>query len=403
MDRHNQNTHISLHHHLSDVLRNRYNDLVIADSFRMLALSMISLFIPIFLLKSGYSILNVAFFELGIFVVSILGHYFVVSHISKIGVRRSMITSYFLYIILYLLFFYADSFASDGGKISFLMILLVIEAVADSMYWSSYHVYFLGVTEQKENAGKKLGILVAIPNIVSIAAPFLGGVLITGFGFKGVFLISTILLVIASYVLFFTKDSPVDIKLENKKVFDFGDIRKNLIFVIQGGTYAATGVMWPLLLFFLSINLISMGLLFLISSLVFSAVTYLGGKQSDSKGTRKITRIGAAGQGVSLIFRALSTSIVGLTIFQTMGGIFGGLLDISLDCGFYKHSHKDVGSAIMNREFYMYTGRIIITLIFLAALYSFPIIESLIFVIMVSGALLFFLNFIVKRNYSILD
>ncbi len=157
MDRHNQNSHIFLLHRLSEALRSKYNDLVIADSFRLLALSMLSVFIPIFLLKSGYTIWEVVFFELGIFVISILGHYFVVSHISKIGVRRTMITSYFLYIVLYLLFFYADSFILGGGRMFFLITLLVVEALADSMYWSSYHIFFSGDNGTKRKLRQKIG------------------------------------------------------------------------------------------------------------------------------------------------------------------------------------------------------------------------------------------------------
>ena len=403
MERHHQNLHISHHWHLSDVLKNKYNDLVVADTFRLLALSMVSLFVPIFLLDFGYSIYAVCMFELMIFVGSLIVHFLVARNISFFGVKKTMIVSYIFNVLFYLVLFYSDILAEDFGGNTFLVFLAFLDIVALSFYWTSHHVYFLSVTEMK-SGGKKLGILLAIPNMIGIAGPFLGSVLITSVGFKGVFLISSILLVVAAYVLSFSKNIVTAVKVNLKDVLDFKGLRKNLIFVIQGTSYVATGFAWPLLLFFMSIKLISMGLLYLISGVVYSTVSYLGGKKTDTKGnSKKISQMGAIGQGFSLIFRSLSTTILGMTVFQTLGGFFGGLLHVSLDSCFYRHSHKNVGSAIMNRELYMYIGRIMMIIVFLAALSSFTVTESLIFVLMISGVFLFLLNLIVKNDSSFLD
>ncbi len=402
MERHNQHSHISHHWHLPLVLKNKYNDLVIADSFRMLALSMISLFVPIFLLDYGFSIKEVALMELILFLGCILGHELVLANISRLGVKSVMIASYFFNVFLYLSLFYIDYLVSNFGNIVFLFFIAVLDVFAMALYWTAHHAYFLGVTGVK-NEGKKLGILLAVPGLISVAGPFIGGVLITTISFHGVFLVSTVLLMIAAYVLFFTNDVSVEINLSSKDIWDFGHFKKNFIFVIQGASYVATGLVWPLLLFFMSVKLISMGIIYFISGTVYSLVSYLGGRMSDTKNSKKISRISSVGHGFSLIFRALSSTIFSMTAFQTMGGFFGGLLHVSLDSGFYKHSHGKMGSAIMNRELYMYMGRIGILLIFIASLSAFTVIEALVLIMIISGGLVFTLNILIGCDNSLVD
>jgi len=60
-----QTIHYLAHHlHFRRFLHNRYNDLLIADSFRGIALSMTSLFVPLYLIQEGYSLPAVVIFRL---------------------------------------------------------------------------------------------------------------------------------------------------------------------------------------------------------------------------------------------------------------------------------------------------------------------------------------------------
>lgn len=402
MERYHQNSHISHYWHLPLALKNKYNDLVIADSLRMLALSMISLFIPIFLLEYGFSVLEVAMMELGLFMGCLLGHRLLLANISILGIKKIMIASYFFNILLYLSLFYIDRLVDNFGGVFFLFFIAVLDVFGMTLYWTSHHVYFLGVAETK-NEGKRLGLLLAIPSLISMSGPFVGSLLISNYSFRGVFLISTILLITAAYVLFFTNDVSVKLKLKAKDFWDFHHLRKNLIFIIQGASYVATGFIWPLLLFFMSVKLVSMGIIYFISNILYASVSYFGGKISDTKNSKKISRISSVGHGLSLIFRSLSNTVIMMTAFQAMGGFFGGLLHVSLDTGFFKHSRRKMGSAIMNRELYMHFGRMMAVLIFLAALPAFGLVEALVFVMIICGAMVFCLNILIEKKNFLVD
>ena len=258
MDKYHHEMQIDKHLHLAKFLNNKYNDLLIADVLRLLALSMISLFVPIFLIERGFSILSVAFFELGMFSVMIPLHYYILLWINKWGVKRTLLVSYFINILFYILLFCNNYLIANIGRIGFLFAVGLLNVIAVGLYWTAHHIYFIKSINGKE-AGTKLAIISGIPTIIAIASPFLGSVLITNFNFETSFIVSAVFLFIASFVLFFSgKISSIEINLDVGKIIDKKNMGKNIIFIILGIGNSSVGLIWPLLLFFLSVKLISM-------------------------------------------------------------------------------------------------------------------------------------------------
>lgn len=394
MHKYTSKFNLTSHIHFSKFLHNKYNELVIADTFRLVALSMISLFVPIFLLETGFSVFEIVYMELGILVGNMVLHYYILRAIPVWGVKKTLILSYILNIVLYISMFYADVLMNDFGRYFFLCIVAIFNIIPSALYWSAHHIYFLRTTNSK-NEGKKLGILMSIPSFVGIISPLVGSVLIEGYSFQLAFLLSAFLMMVASSVLFFSEDIEIESDLSIKKMFDFKRMRKNFIFFVQGISHIATGFVWPILLFYLKVHLISMGFLYLFSNAFYSVVSYLGGKKSDSPRAKSFGKIGAMGHGFSMIFRALSTTIISITTFQTMGGIFGGLLHVVLDSRFYKNSHNDMANAVMNREFYMHLGRIFVIILFLILLNYFEISKTLIYLLIICGVSTFLLSLVI--------
>ena len=400
MDRYNHHLHIIKHIHLNKALHNKFNDLVIADTFRLLALSMISIFIPIFLYENiGLSLWTIAWFELATFIISIFLHHASVPLTGKFGVKKIMTASYIINSLTCLILYFGADLNTVLGSFYFVILITIFNALPLSMYWSAHHIYFLKSTSSKDG-GAKLGVLQSIPLVISIAGPFIGSILIVRYSFREVFLFSTLLLIAASFSLFFSDDIKVKIKLSWKEIIDAKHFKKNAIFFLQGLGYCATSFIWPMLLFISSVNLILMGFFYFLSNLFSALMVYLGGKKVDKSGSSRIIKVGALGHSLSIIFRAISTTFVFMATFQSMGGIFGGLLHVAIDSSFFKSSHKDIGNAIMNREFYMHLGRIATILVFMMALFLFPKKIALIFVLLFAGLGTFLLLLLVKDGES---
>ncbi len=403
MDRYNANLHILKHLHFRKALHNNFNDLIISDTFRLLALSMISIFIPIFLYsKMNVGAWGIGLFELLSFVLSIIFHYTFVPLTGHFGVKKIMTLSYLLNSVACLLLYFGAQLNFALGAFGFILLIALFDSLPTALYWSAHHIYFLQSTKS-ENEGEKLGLLQSIPLIISIAGPFIGGILITNYSFREVFLFSTLLLIVASFSLFFTDDIKAEIKVSWRKTIDTNNFKKNTVFFLHGLGYCATSYIWPLLLFVSSISLIGMGFFYFISNIINATIGYFGGKSADKNGSEKILKIGAIGHSFSIIFRALSSTAIFMATFQSMGGFFGGLMHIAIDASFYKNAHDDIGNAIMNREFYMHLGRIFTIMIFLMALVLFDFKIALIFTLIMAGLGTFLLLLIVNSKCSFMN
>ncbi|MCK5510033.1 MFS transporter [Candidatus Parcubacteria bacterium] len=390
------------YHSIRHAIHSRYYDLVIADTLRSAALSMVVLFVPLFLLEKGYEIGIVAVYYLSFYILSIIGHYALLKVINRIGIKKSLVISYATEIIFCVVLYNYEKLAGAFGN-NFYFLFLIIPAVAAAVfYWTAHHIYFFASSHAK-NEGAKLGFLYAIPTVLAIFMPFLGGFLITAFGFKLTFVISIILLILASFVLFLSRSINARIDIQTEKIFDFYKDNKNWIYFIQGVDFFVAGIIWPIYMFVMSISFLSMGFIYIFANAADAVSCYVSGKISDKIGTRNLGRFGVIVHAISLALRAFSEKVFSMSIILTLGGLSSAAMQVSLDSAFYKHSHKNIGSAMMNRELYMHLGRIFMILFFLFCLLIWSIHISLIITMLFAAFIVFMSNFIIKKDKVIID
>lgn len=388
------------HFSISGFIHNNYNELLLSRVFRMFALSMISLFVPIYLLQIGFSLFEIIIFESLVLTFSLGFHFLTISIIKKLGIKTSMIISYFLTMFFYLILYSSEEIIPLIGKYSYLVIIGIFMLTYTALFWMSYHFYFVRSTKKKEG-GKKLGVILAVPLVLSIISPLIGGFLITQFSFKFAFMLSFILLGIGGVVLFFTGEMKSKFsKVNFKKIIDKKNPKKNALFFIEGISGIGTAFIWPILLFLNSVQLISIGILLVFSNALYALVSYRIGKLSDENDPNRYMKIGGAGHGLSIAFRAISKNIAFITGFQSIGGIFGGIWTTSMHTSFYKRSHKDISNSVMNREFYMHTGRIFMFLILMLLIYLIGISKGLISGMIFAGVATMFITFLRKVDMS---
>jgi len=387
---------------LSRLMHGRYYGLVAADSLRNVALSMIAFFVPLYLLEKGYSFFYVGFYYLFFYAACIFAHFYLIRIINRIGIKRGLVISYLADIAFYVILSNYDLISGQSGKILFLALLFIPSIIATVSYWTAHHVYFF-IASHSRHEGKKLGFLYSIPNALGIVSPFLGGALITCFGFEATFLVSILLMSLASFVIFMSKDVSVEMDCKIGQALDLKRDDKNWLFFIDGANYFVSGLIWPMYMFVMSINFLSIGFVYIFCNIGYSASCLISGKLIDKKGSRNLGRIGAVGHAATLALRAFTRSVFSMSTVLVFGGIFGAMMQVSLDSGFYKHSHENFGSALMNREFYMHLGRVFMILLFLFCLMLFSARHSLMIVLLCAALLTFVLNFFIKKDKVIIE
>lgn len=391
--------HHQQHFDLHKFLHNKYNDLLISNTLRNFALSLISLFLPIFLLELGYNILTVMILEILMLLTSLLIHFASVPLIKSIGIKKTLVISYATTIIFYITLYNAEAIIQKNTGLFFLIVMGFINVTFTTLFWMAHHLHFIKVTKSK-NSGKRYGLLLAIPTMLSVVSPLVGSVLITQYGFKQAFLVSTVLMVLSCITLFFSDEVTIKHKAINyKRVWQGAGAIYNGMFFIEGFSIIATGFVWPIMLYFLGKQLITLGVLYLFSNITYALISYYSGKLVDKKGSSLLLKIGTIGHALSVILRAFSKTIIFMTGFQSMGAFFGALWDISFTSNFYKKSHRHPVDSVLNREVYLHAGRVcMFSIVILIFLITNNILHTLFIALVISGLLTFSFSLVIRNQ-----
>lgn len=148
------------------------SEMYLAVFLRTIALSMIGIFIPLYLLKSGYRLPDVLLFYALFYAFGAINDFGVAHLIARFGPKHVMRVSFLLQIVFSLLLINLQSLPYA------VLVLAVVASLASTMYFLPYHVDFSKIKHPK-HGGKELGFLQVMERVASIIGPLGGGLLAT--------------------------------------------------------------------------------------------------------------------------------------------------------------------------------------------------------------------------------
>lgn len=211
---------------------------------------------------------------------------------SKIGLKASMILG-----SLFLVGYFTSLYLLSNNVAFALILTISFVTLFRVLYWVPYHTEFAKTTDDLSR-GKEIAFLVSISTLVSIALPFIAGLIITKFNFSVLFLISIIIASISIIPILLLK--PVKEKYRYSYFQTFKELfsRKNrkLLFAYggEGAEFVVGFVIWPIFIFqLLEGNYLSVGILS--SLIVFVSIIFrlAIGRLTDKMDKRKIIRTGS--------------------------------------------------------------------------------------------------------------
>lgn len=336
-------------------LKNReLNELYISVAVKSFALSMISIFIPIFLLKLNYSFVNVLIFYA---ILNATHALFVIPATkisSKYGFKHSILYSTPILVIFYLALYTLKQFNWP------IYLLAVIFGISNSLFWMGYHVDFSKFSDKK-NRGKEVGMTNVVSLIFHALGPVTGGLILTFIGFKALFATVSVLLIASAIPLFFSKDIHESIPFSIKEIFKGQKIRDALAFAGYGIESGAFSVIWPIFIFFTILNnFTTLGLVFSLSILFSLIFTFIVAIFSDIH-RRLVLRTGAVMNALIWGIRFFVKTIFQVFIIDSFYGMSQTLIHISFNALSYDKANKtNIVKFIMFREMIIQTGRVIL-------------------------------------------
>jgi DHA1 family inner membrane transport protein len=274
-------------------------------------------FFTVYLLRAGLSIpgalLVVALIVLGRFIVRPT----VIGLCVRWGLRRMVMAGTLLTALQYPLL------AEVQGVGLPLVVLIVMSAAADTLYWTTYHAYFAALGDD-EHRGHQLGAREAIAAVVGILSPLVTGWLLVAFGPRVAFGATAVIVALAALPFLGTPN----VRVADSAPGAFTAARLGvLLFIADGWIAAGYFFVWQIALFVsLGENFVAFGAALALAALAGAIGSLLLGRHIDAGHGRKAVWYALGTLAGIIALRAVATDNAALAILANALGAFGGCL-----------------------------------------------------------------------------
>ncbi len=250
--------------------------------------SLINIFVPIYLFNLGYEIYQIIIFYFLVSLYFLVFSYTGAKLVGRMGEKHSILVSTVFIITYYLGLIFINKYVILFYILPLLLSLRMI------LFNYGYHLNYINHSQRKKR-GKELAFIGVITLLSTTSAPLIGSV-IADINFTFVFIASSLLLIIGTVPLFFTKDS------YEKVNFTFEDLTKKLFskkdrgnFISFSG-YAVESIIgrmiWPIFLIMIIGSIFKTGLIISLTLLISLLIFYFMGKITDKYNKIKLIKIG---------------------------------------------------------------------------------------------------------------
>jgi hypothetical protein len=292
-------------------------ELYVTRMLRTTAVGMVSVFVAIYLLQNGYSVLfALLYFAISYFMWSCFSWPSMLI-VAALGPKHGTLISNLLYIPALL----ALTMLPHWG-LPALVAYGFLQAASVALYDISYYVN-LSKVKHVDHAGKELGFLYIMEKIGMALSPLLGGVVASVFGAEYTLFLAAGVFAIAAAPLFFTPEPTKTHQKATVRHLNWPLIWRNVFSNVgAGGDMAASGPIWSLFLAVVvfagvgSAIYAQVGALASITLLSAIASARIFGLLIDRRRGRELLLVGVFGNSALHLIRPFITGAGGVVAFN---------------------------------------------------------------------------------------
>lgn len=341
-----------LHHLEYEYFNNKeLDELYVASGFHFFASAIVNVFIPIYLLELGYSLGDVALFYMSLFSTWSLTYILGVWLSTRWGMKKTIALGIFFSFLFYISLLWLQ----DGGSIFLSAILMAIGA---TFYFSGRSLDFTRFGSGGKE-GAQFSMFKAIAITAGVFGPLLGGWLVSAYSYETMLWVVAAIVFLAPLPLFLTPDQKADGDLRVKEVLKADTPEAGLTYTLAGVMGGIMGIFWPILIYFVVKDPISLGGVISITSLFMVGIVLISGKMADTKPRGAFTW-GGINQIISIIARMFFLSPAGVFFMNVYAQASASFMDTTFIKIAYAEArkNKDQPAYFVFRETGMTLGRV---------------------------------------------
>jgi len=297
-------------------------ELYLSLLLRSFTISMIAIFVPVYLLMEGFALSQVLIFYIILNIFTVALSPFTAVLASKIGIKHTFLLS----APATILYFGLLKFLTELNIP--LYIIPIVGAMAVSLYWIPINSDF-AKSGDKKHRGSQSATFSLMPKIAGILAPLAGALIVQAYSFDILFIIISLLMVASIIPPLRSSDYKSKITYNWKK-FTKKKMKLSSLMFYNGFISELVKIIFPIFIFYTLGDLVLLGELGSIFALGTFVVTLGIGKLSDRLGKKPLIRISGIIFLLGLLLAVTADSMYLLTIVSIILGLGASMLKVPL-------------------------------------------------------------------------
>lgn len=353
------------HHFWRHANFDELSQIYISSFFRTMAISLVGIFIPIFLYGLGYGFTGVFVFHLMYFIARSIIHLPAGYLIARVGPKHSILLSFIAQLASSLMFLLLPYYDIP------LVIIAMVWAIANTLFFVAYHIDFSKV-KHSDHSGKEMGIANMVQRAGGALGPVTGGVVATLLGPQYIFLVMSVMLFIGVLPLFTTAEPTRTRQKIRFRALALGKIKRDLLSYIGLTVPHHLSVsLWPFFLALFALGnevYLELGALSSIAFLVSILTAYAIGRIADKGRGRSLLRASSVVDMLVQFMKPFVNSFPFALTVNSVGESTAVTMRITYHKGMYDAADNHPGSRIVYVSIMELAGALSKAVIWLAML-----------------------------------
>jgi MFS family permease len=319
------------------------SEMYVSMLLRSLAMSLIGVFVPLFMLKNGYSVIQIFAFYIAYFGIRIFADIASAFLVAKIGPKHTIMVSYIVQILA------SASFLSLPIYNWPILLPAFLWGTSASIFNAGFHVDFSKI-KHSSSSGKEFGRVSIAERFGGALGPFIGGGIAYLWGGQSIFFIAIIILLLGLIPLFWTAEPVKTNQHISFRELPFKALKHDYVsFLGMLINFHAHTSLWPVYLavFILSDKgYIELGALTSLGIVVSIVAAYVIGNLVDNKKGRLLLNVSAVVSAVLYGFTPFVSTLAMAVLINLISEISLAGIKIPFHKGVYDRADSLPGQRI---------------------------------------------------------
>lgn len=342
-------------------LRKEIQEVYLHSFLFKLAVSMVAIFLPLYILDLGYSPQHVFAFFLIYYIIYILFSFPNGYVASRIGYKHTSLLSSPFILIFYLLL-------RTEPTVVQLYLIAIIGGLGFNMYWAGMNPE-IATSSHSKNREEETGYFYSMPTIATMISPLVGGLILALYNFQILFLFTAIFIAGSFAPFLFSKEHHDGMEMNVGSFLKKDHFTDFMTYFGKGFNSIGRKVLWPLYLAIVIQASVSIGGAGSLMALGAAVASIALGKATNDNNRTKVLLSGTCVAIISYLLMIQVTSAVPALIVSFINGLGRTAMNIPIySRALDRAEEEDLVEYLAFREVSLSIGRIV-TIILLAGLF----------------------------------